>query len=160
MKCALTESSFSKVEPRRRLADLGEIELRRRLLLRHHVIVAVAPAQAHQVGVHRFRQIAHVAPFVHGQRAVALGELLAVVAVDQRHVRELRRRPAHGLEDRDLPGGVGQVIVAADDVGDAHVVIVDHDREHVGRLAVGAQQHEIVDVARLDAHRALHQVLR
>ena len=38
------------------------------------------------------------------------------------------------------------MIVAADDLGDAHVVIVDDDGEHVSRGAVGAQQHEIVEV--------------
>ena len=55
--------------------------------------MAWAPAEAHEIGVHRFRQIAHVAPFVHGLRAVTLGELLAVLAVDQRDVREERGRP-------------------------------------------------------------------
>jgi hypothetical protein len=53
--------------------------------------------------------------------------------------------PAERLVDLRLARGVGEVIVAADDVGDAHVVIVDHDGEHVGRRAVGAQQHEIVE---------------
>ena len=54
---------------------------------------------------------------------------------------------------------VGQVVVAADDVGDAHVVVVDDDREHVGRRAVGAQEDEVVEVLVLEDDAALHLVL-
>jgi hypothetical protein len=54
--------------------------------------------------------------------------------------------PAHGLIDLRLPRGVGEMIVAANDMRDAHVVIVDDDGEHVGRRAVGAQQHEVVEI--------------
>jgi hypothetical protein len=38
-----------------------------------------------------------------------------------------RHVPAQRLVDLRLARGVGQVVVAADDVGDAHVVVVDHD---------------------------------
>jgi hypothetical protein len=40
-------------------------------------------------------------------------------------------------EDVDLPRSVVDVIVAADDVRDPHVEVVDHDAEIVGRRAVG-----------------------
>ena len=66
--------------------------------------------------------------------------------------------PAHGLVDRDLPERVAQVVVAANDVGDVHVVIIDHNRQHVGRRVVGAQEHEIVDLGRMDFHGALDAV--
>ena len=67
--------------------------------------------------------------------------------------------PAERVVDVLLPGGIGEVIVAADDVGDAHVVVVDDDGEHVGRRAVGAQQHEVVEVLVLPDHAALHLIL-
>ncbi len=51
------------------------------------------------------------------------------------------------------------MVVAADDVGDAHVVVVDHDREHVGRRAVGAQQDEVVEVLVLPDDAALHLIV-
>ena len=51
------------------------------------------------------------------------------------------------------------MVVAADDMGDAHVVVVDHDRQHVGRRAVAAQQHEVVEILVLPDHAALHLVL-
>ncbi len=54
--------------------------------------------------------------------------------------------PAERFVDLLLPGAIGEVIVAADDVADVHIVVVDHDGQHVGRIAVGAQQHQIVEV--------------
>ena len=51
------------------------------------------------------------------------------------------------------------MVVAADDMGDAHVVIVDHHREIVGRRAVAAQDDEIVEVLVGEHDAALHAVL-
>ena len=51
------------------------------------------------------------------------------------------------------------MVVAADDVGDAHVMIVDHHREHIGRRAVRAEQDEIVELGVLDGDPALDLVV-
>ena len=51
------------------------------------------------------------------------------------------------------------MVVAADDVGDAHVVIVDHHRQHVGRGAVRPQQDEIVELGIGHRDPALDEVL-
>ena len=67
--------------------------------------------------------------------------------------------PLQRVIDLLLARGVDQMIVAPDDMGDAHVVIVNHDREHVGRVAVAAQKHEIVEVLVLPDHAALHLIL-
>src|SRR3546814_5125392 len=40
-----------------------------------------------------------------------------------------------------------------------HVVVVDHHRQHVGRGAVGAQQHHVVELVVAHGDRALNQVL-
>ena len=61
--------------------------------------------------------------------------------------------------DLHLARGVVQVIVAADDMGDAHVVIVDHHGQHVGGVAVGAQQHQVVELLVLPDHVALHLIV-
>ena len=79
--------------------------------------------------------------------------------MDQRDVRHVRNVPAERIVDLLLARGVDQMVVAADDMGDAHVVVVDHHRQHVGRVAVAAQQHEIVEVLVLPDHAALHLVL-
>ena len=50
------------------------------------------------------------------------------------------------------------MVVAADHMGHAHVMVVHHHGKHVGRRAVGAQQHHVVEFGIGDPHLALHQV--
>jgi hypothetical protein len=79
--------------------------------------------------------------------------------VDQRDVGIDRLGPAHRLDDLQLAEGVVEMVVAADHVGYAHVVVVDYDRQHVGRRAVGAQQDHVVELGVLDRDLALDGVL-
>jgi hypothetical protein len=76
---------------------------------------------------------------------VALGQLLAVGAVEERHVRVQRRLGAERPEDHQLARGVREVVGAAHDVGDPHVAVVDGDGEVIERAAVRAGDHEVVD---------------
>ena len=71
---------------------------------------------------------------------------------------ESRHGPAQRLIDLGLAEGVVEMVVAADDMGDAHVVIVHHHREIIGRRAVGAQDDEIVELLVGDRDLALHQI--
>src|SRR5580704_14872340 len=78
------------------------------------------------------------------------GQALAVWAKDGGQVCELRDRPAECLIDSYLFGGVGDVIVAADDVSDAHESVIDGDdvviNRDAGRDATGtADQHRVAD---------------
>ena len=90
---------------------------------------------------------------------MTLGQFRPVWPVDQWDMGIDRLRPAHCPDDRQLPEGVVEVVVAANDMGNAHIVIVDHDGEHVGRTAVGSQQDEIVDLGILDGHPPLNAVV-
>ena len=69
-----------------------------------------------------------------------------------------RLRPVHRADDAELTKGVIEVIVTADDVGHAHVVIVDDDGEHVGRCAVRAEQDHVVEFGILHGDGALHAI--
>ena len=71
------------------------------------------------------------------------------------HLRDI---PAHRIIDDCLPRGVGQVVVAADDMGDAHVMVVHDDRMHVGGVSVRAKDDEIVEVLVWETHVALDVV--
>src|ERR1039458_330153 len=55
----------------------------------------------------------------------------------------MRRLPPKRLEERDVLGGVAQMILAADDVRDIHFQIVNDVYEMKHRLAVRAQNDEI-----------------
>ena len=97
------------------------------------------------VVAHRLGQVAGLAQLLHRRRAVALGELLAVGAVQQRQVGVHRRLGAQRLQHHHLARGVREVVLAADHVGDPHVEVVDRHREVVERAAVRAGDHEVVD---------------
>ena len=45
-----------------------------------------------------------------------------------------------------LPGSIGEVVIAAYDMGDVHIVIIDDNGQHVGWCAVRTQQDEIIQV--------------
>ena len=90
---------------------------------------------------------------------MALGQFGPVGAVDQRDVSEPRQSPVHGLEDLHLPERVGQVIVAADDVRNPHVVIVHHNGVQIRGSPVAAQDDHVIHLGVGDADGALHQVL-
>ena len=72
---------------------------------------------------------------------------------------EGRLGPAQGFEDQRLARGVAQVVVAADDVGDAHVVVVDDHGKVVGRRAVRAEQDQVVQLLVHEPHRPLDHVV-
>ncbi len=74
-------------------------------------------------------------------------------------MRHRRHLPAERVVDLGLPRSVGEMVVAPDDVGHAHIVIVDHHRQHVCRRAVGTQEHEIVEVLVLPYHAALNLIV-
>ena len=73
----------------------------------------------------------------------ALGKLCAVGSDEQGQVRELGRGRAEGFKDEEMLEGVGEVILAANDVGDAKVGIVDAGGQVVGGIGVGSQEGEV-----------------
>src|SRR5216110_1270248 len=58
---------------------------------------------------------------------MSLGEFFPVGSVDHRHVTKNWGHSTERPIDRELFGGVGNVIVAADHVRDVHVDVVDDD---------------------------------
>ena len=60
-------------------------------------------------------------------------------------MQEHRQRRAQSLVDENLLGRVAEVVVAADDVRDAHGHVVDDHRQVVGDGAVGTLDDEVAD---------------
>ena len=93
-----------------------------------------------------------------------LGQFRAIRTVDQRNVGINGVGPValdllHRAIDRQLTESVVQVIVAADDVGDTHVMVIDDGCEHVGRRTVGPQDDVIVDLRIGDSDGTLYDIL-
>ena len=147
------------IEPGRGLADTVEAEPRHCILAADDFFVPVAPSEAKQVVHHGVREETHITIGVNAERPVPLRQFRAVGAMDQRDMGKDRHIPPHAPIDHGLPEGVVQVIIAANDMGNAHVMVIDNHGEHVGRAAVGAQDHHIVELRVLHGHASLHGVL-
>ena len=78
----------------------------------------------------------------------------------QRQVSKFRRRHAESLVDQDLFVRVRQMVLAADDVGDAHLDVVADDREIIERMAVRAEQDEILGVGIIAFLKAVNRVFK
>ncbi len=63
------------------------------------------------------------------------------------------------MEEHQLPGGVRDVVLAADDMSDLHAGVVDDHGEVVGEAAVGALDYEVADDLRREGDRAVDEVV-
>src|SRR3546814_7979826 len=64
-------------------------------------------------------------------RTMTLRELGAVRTVDQRDVGIFGNIPSHAVQDDQLPESVVEMVVAADHMGYAHVVVVHDHSQHI-----------------------------
>ena len=150
---------FFEIHPRGAFADMVQIEPFDGLGGGDDFLIAMAPAQPDEIIAHGLGQVAHVAIGLDGQRAVTLGKLGAVWAMDQRQMPIDGLRPAHGLDDLKLAGGIVQMIGAANNMGDAHVEIIHHHGQHISGRAVAAEQDHVVELVIGVAHIAQHFVV-
>ena len=72
---------------------------------------------------------------------------------------ELRLAVAERPDQGDVLRRVRQVILAADDVGDLHRLVVDHDHEVVERHPVAADDHEVAEQRVVELDLAADQVV-
>ena len=67
-------------------------------------------------------------------------------------------RPVERVRDLLLAKRIVEVVVAADHMGYPHIVVVDNDREIVGRAAVRPQDDQIVELGIRDRDLTLNMV--
>ena len=72
---------------------------------------------------------------------------------------KFRRIDAQGLVDQDLFVSIGQMVLPANDMRDPHLDVVANDREIVERMAVGAEQNEVLGVGILTLLQAKYAIL-
>ena len=142
--------------------DLVRVEMRRRAAERREVEVAASSSSAGD----RLDRLRRADPRQHVEQrhrldpflAQMLGAVgaeplrqLALGGDEQRLVRELRRLGAERLEHLDLRGAVRHMVLAANDVGDAEVDVVDHARQQIEPAAVLAANDGIAEQLRVEA---------
>ena len=156
---AVERPQLLDVEERRRVVDLLDPVLLLDHRPRHDLPVAGGrPAEQHQVVAHGGGQVALVAVGLQGDLVAALGQLLPLLVDDDRDVRPDRRGGAQRLPEQLLLGGVGQVLLGADHVGDPHGHVVDDVGQQEHRRAVAAGDDEVLEQLVLEGGLAADQV--
>lgn len=97
----------------------------------------MAPPQTGEVVAHTGRGKAHCLIFLRAQSAVTFRQFLAIRAVDQRDMRPDRYVPAHGVVNHHLARGVVEVIIPADHMGHAHVMVINNNGQHIDGRTIG-----------------------
>ena len=144
----------------RALGDAGNIKDLYQLLQREDLPIPLgAPAQQGDVVEDGRSQKAHLHQILIGGVAVALGELVGGIPHDGCAVDILGDLPAEGLIQQVVLGGGGKIFVAADDVGDAHGVVVHHVGKVVGGHPVPLDEDLIIQRAAIDGHIAVHLIV-
>ena len=89
---------------------------------------------------------------------MTLRQLLAIGAVNHRHMSELWHIGTKRAIQQDLLGRVRDVIIAAHHQRNAHGDVVAHHRHVVHRRAVGTKDDEILDVLVRERDALVHEV--
>jgi len=139
-----------KVEHGGGLGDARDVEDLRELVKRKELALGQLalgrPAQKRHIVEHGLGQIARADQILVAGVAVALGHLVLRVAHDGRAVDVGRDFPAEGLVEQVVLGRGGEVFAAADNVRDAHEMIVHHVGKVVGGQAVGFEKHLVLEL--------------
>ena len=89
----------------------------------------------------------------------AFGDFSFLQIHGQRHMGKDRHFRLQCFIKQDLPGGVGHVVLTADDMGYAVSDIIDHIAQQVERLSVGADNDKILDVTVGSLDTAQHLIV-
>ena len=108
---------------------------------------------------HRLGQVALRREVGDRHGVLALRELLAALVHEHRQVGEhLGPAEAERVAEQEVLGRARHVVLAAHDVGDAHLGVVERVREQEHRHAGRPQEHEVLDRLVLEGHLAAHDV--
>ena len=138
--------------------DLDQLRQGEDLLL--GVLAAGAPAQQTDIVQHRLGQVALCHQILIAGIAVALGQLILCVLHHRRAVDIGGDVPAKGLIQQVILGGRGQILAAADDVGNAHQVVVHNIGKVIGGHPVGLDQDLVVHLAVVHLDVAVHHIVK
>ncbi len=159
-EAAVQPAQLALVEDRRRASHPLDREALDQLVgAEDRRVVLGAPPEQSEVVADSGRQVAVLTQLLHRGGAVSLRQLAPVRPVQERQVRVARRSGVERAQDQQLLRRVREVVVAANDVGDLHLGVVDGNREVVQRGAVAPCDHEVVLGPVLEPHRPADQVL-
>ncbi len=85
---------------------------------------------------------------------------MAVIAQNHRHMAKSRHRQPKSLVDQDLARRVRNMIVPAQNMGNTHFMIINHNGHVIGWRAIGALDNHIVKLAHIHGDSPLDHVVK
>ena len=143
-----------------RRIQVGTVKELHQLVQAENFLIAVGPAEADQIVYQGLGQQAVLLILDDSPCTVTLGELGAVLSQNHGHMAEDRLLQAKSAVDKNLAGRIGDMVIAPDDVGNAHFIVVHNDGHVIGGRAVGALDHHVVQFRDIHADAALDHVVK
>jgi hypothetical protein len=157
---AVDPEKLVRVEARVGAVDLRQVELRDHFLDGNDLAIVLGrPAEQAEIITHRGGQITLVDVILDRSAGVALAHLGAVRIEDERDVSVVRRLRAERLDEREMLLRVGKMVFAANDVGDAHLQIIDDVDEVENGRAILALDDEVGFVRAVELDVATNEVV-
>ena len=157
---AIHPAQLLHVEDRRALRDTVIVELLDEVLEGHDLLVILRrPAEEGNEVHDGLGHEALIDQVLEGGMTGTLAELLVIFIRNQRTVHILRNLPAEGLIETIVLRARAQILVATNDVGDAHQMIVDDIGEIIGRIAVGLDEDHVIELGVIDGDVSVELVV-
>ena len=137
----------------------GSVEQVNQLVHGENFLISVRPAKTDQVIDQSLRQKPVLFVFDHGACPMTLGEFLPVRPEYHGYMAKRGEIKAQGLIQQYLLGGVGNVIVAAQHMGHAHVMIIHHHGHIVCGHPVRPAQHHVVQLGHIHGDMSFNHVI-
>src|SRR3989338_1961926 len=106
------------------------------------------------------RQIPPFSICVYGEGSPPLGELELIGAQNKRQMSVYGRGSPHSPLDKNLPRGVGHMVLAADDMRDSFLKIIYHNGKMKERLIDAFGNHKIAKVRSVHRDASLYLVMK
>ena len=154
-------TQLQRVKDSRGLGNAGGIPDLDHLVQRENLLLALGcPAQQQQIVQHGGGQIALCHEVLIAGIAVALRQLVLRVLHDGRAVDVDGLLPAERIVQQVVLRRRGQILAAADDMGNAHQVVVHDVRKVVGRHTVGLDQNLVVQFPDIDLDMTVDNIVK
>jgi len=154
-------TQLQRVKDSRRLGNAGRVPDLDHLVQREDLLLALGcPAQQQQIVQHGGGQIALRHEVLIAGIAVALRQLVLRVLHDGRAMDVDGLLPAESIVQQVVLRRRGQILAAADDMGNAHQVVVHDVRKVVGRHTVGLDQNLVVQLPDIDLDMTVDNIVK
>ena len=154
-------AQLQRVKDGGRLRDAGRIPDLDHFIQAEDLLLALGcPAQQQQIIQHGGGQVALRHQVLIAGVAVALAQLVLRVLHNGRAVDVNRFFPAESVIQKVILRRRGQILAAADDVGDAHEVVVHDIGKVVGGHTVGLDQNLVVQLLDIDLDVAIDNIVK